>query len=61
PNPADDLATLGTRVDGERHTLCTATDYNAYWCNVAFCDGHAKYTKLTDTYDHHMWNIHNTP
>jgi prepilin-type N-terminal cleavage/methylation domain-containing protein/prepilin-type processing-associated H-X9-DG protein len=50
PNGSDTLQSLGGRVDGTRHTNCERNEYEKYWLNFAFCDGHAKFMKLSDTY-----------
>lgn len=49
-NGSDTLATLATRVNGERHTNVDPNDVGNYWLNFTFCDGHAKFMKLSETY-----------
>jgi len=50
PNGGDSIATLAGRVNGMRHTGADANDYGKHAFNVAYCDGHAKFVRLTETY-----------
>ena len=56
PNASDTLQSLGSRVNGYRHTNVDENDYAGYWLNFAFCDGHVKFMKLSDTYLD-MWKV----
>lgn len=50
PNASDTMASLGSRVNGMRHTGADENDYGKLAFNAAYVDGHAKYVRLTDTY-----------
>jgi len=56
PNAADDLASLGGRVDGMRHSGAALLDYQNHWINAAYLDGHAKYVGLPKTFPG-QWTI----
>jgi len=50
PNGADSMETLAGRVNGMRHTGASQGDYGKHAFNAAYCDGHAKFVRLTETY-----------
>lgn len=46
----DTLDLLAAKVDGTRHTNAADSDSASACLNVAFCDGHVKYMRLSDTF-----------
>jgi prepilin-type processing-associated H-X9-DG protein len=50
PNAMDTLDTLAGRVNGMRHTGASPTDYAAQAINATYCDGHAKFVRVPDTF-----------
>jgi len=58
PNPADDLPTLCSRVNGMRHVNANNADIGAHWIVAAYCDGHSKFVPVTQTYLQ-AWSIAN--
>ncbi len=50
PSPSDDLASLGSRVQGMRHTGASASNLAGQAFNAGYVDGHAKFVRLTDSF-----------
>lgn len=50
PDSLDTLDSLSLKIDGVRHTGAWLQDYSNQAFNAVYADGHAKWTRLPDTY-----------